>query len=54
MELIDEEAGNLVDLEDIAEFEHLNSIECIENTIEDNLQQLVAQEELVVPVFLID
>ena len=44
MELIDEEARNLIDLEDVAESEHVNSIACAENAIEDDLQQPAGQE----------
>ena len=55
MEPIDEEAWDLVDLEDFTEFEQiLNSTTCIENANEDYLQQSTSPEEPVVLDLLIN
>ena len=55
MEPIDEEAGDLVDLEDVTDFEHMHDLADQEtDTNEENLEQSVGPEESVVPDLLID
>ena len=55
MESIDEEAGDIVDLEDVSEFEHTqDSAKCTENGNEDNLEQIANREKPPVPDLLLD
>ena len=55
MEPIDEDAWDLVDLEDVSESEQiLNSIVCTENANEDDLQHPTGSEEPVIADLLID
>ena len=55
MEPIDEEAWDLVDLEDVSESEKiLNQTTCTEDANEDDLQQPTSPEEPIVPDLLID
>ena len=55
MEPIDEEVGDLVDLEDVWKSEQiLNLTACIEDAYEHDLQQPTGPEEPFVPDLLID
>ena len=55
MEPVDEEEGNLVDLEDVSESKHIhNSVACTEYANEDNLEQSVDPEEPVILDLLMD
>ena len=55
MEPIDEEAGNLVDLEDVTKSEHTHwSAEQTINSTEDNLEQSIHSEGSTLPNLLID
>jgi hypothetical protein len=55
MEPIDEDAGDLVDLEDVIEFEHMHgSAEQTINATEDNLEESIHPEEPTLPDLLID
>ena len=55
MEPIDEEAGELVDLEDVTQFEHTSdSGEPGDDTNENSLEQSVVPEEPSMPDLLID
>ena len=54
MEPVDEEEGNLVDLEDVSESDHAhNSSKRIEDTNEDNVNQIVdlVEPPLTIPTF---
>ena len=54
-EYIDEEAGDLMDLEDVSDSEHIHdSIEHTEDVNEDNLEQSTILEEPIVPNLLMD
>ena len=55
MEPIDEEVADLVNLEDVSQFEHTHdSVEHLGNANDDNLEQLTLREEPTVPNLLID
>ena len=55
MEPVVEEAGDLVELEDVLEFEHTNdSIERTDESNEDNLDEGANAEEPALPNLLLD
>ena len=55
MEHIDEEVGDLVDLEDVPKFKHINdSTEHIDEANEDNPNQIANPEEPPLPNLLFD
>ena len=55
MEPIDEDAGDLVDLEDVTESEHMHgSMEQTSNATENNLEESIHPEESTLPDLLLD